>query len=349
MKKTLAAALISAVLATFITVAGFASASIGTEKAAAAVVCAAEESAASDDAGEDDCKASDDAGFDYTVGSLGEDEKTRPSYTSENAVAAEKRYKTPEYPDGSAQVFLSVNDVPTPHGNAAKVGDTVYLPLFEFCGLFLDTEATETAEDGTVTAVGGDGWEIRAAEGERYITSGERVVWCGDEATVQNMGGIICVPAEPLCHLLGIEFVETDNVMYITGDASVKSADEFYDSDSLYWLSHIISAESRGEPIEGQIAVGSVVLNRLRTFDYLTTVYEVIFDRRFGIQFSPAYSGSVYAEPADSAVFAAKVCLEGYSVSDDIMYFINSSYTPSEWWSSSCKFVLNIGHHDFYS
>ena len=90
------------------------------------------------------------------------------------------------------------------------------------------------------------------------------------------------------------------------------------------------------------------MLNRLRTFDYLTTVYEVIFDRRFGIQFSPAYSGSVYAEPADSAVFAAKVCLEGYSVSDDIMYFINS-YTPSEWWSSSCKFVLNIGHHDFYS
>ena len=83
MKKTLAAALISAVLATFITAAGFASASFGAEKAAAAAVCAAEESAASDDAGEDDCKASDDAGFDYTVGSLGEDEKTRLSYTSE--------------------------------------------------------------------------------------------------------------------------------------------------------------------------------------------------------------------------------------------------------------------------
>ena len=55
-----------------------------------------------------------------------------------------------------------------------------------------------------------------------------------------------------------------------------------YNEDDVYWLSRIISAESRGEPLEGQIAVGNVVLNRVRSSAYPNTIYGVIFDRKHG-------------------------------------------------------------------
>ena len=148
---------------------------------------------------------------------------------------------------------------------------------------------------------------------------------------------------------MGLELDDNGDSLTVSGDASSKSADEVYDADSLYWLSHIISAESRGEPLEGQIAVGCVVLNRLSKLDYLSSVYDVVFDRRYGIQFSPAYSGSVYSEPTESCVRAAKICLEGYTVSDSILYFINSADTPPTWMTRGCTLIVTIGHHDFYA
>lgn len=48
----------------------------------------------------------------------------------------------------------------------------------------------------------------------------------------------------------------------------------------LYWLSRIISAESRGESLKGQIAVGNVVLNRVEEDDFPDTIPAVIFDRK---------------------------------------------------------------------
>lgn len=46
------------------------------------------------------------------------------------------------------------------------------------------------------------------------------------------------------------------------GDGTVTQWYEYYKGDEVYWLSKIIEAESRGEPMRGKIAVGNVVLNR---------------------------------------------------------------------------------------
>jgi N-acetylmuramoyl-L-alanine amidase len=49
------------------------------------------------------------------------------------------------------------------------------------------------------------------------------------------------------------------------GGGAIESGDTWYDEEDLYWLSRIISAEARGESLEGQIAVGNVVLNRMKS------------------------------------------------------------------------------------
>ena len=62
-------------------------------------------------------------------------------------------------------------------------------------------------------------------------------------------------------------------------------ADSAYDYEDLYWLSRIISAEAKGEGFTGQIGVGTVVLNRVRSSQFPNTIYGVIFDRKNGTQY----------------------------------------------------------------
>lgn len=270
------------------------------------------------------------------------DDKTE---TTETAPEPVPEYNIPAYPADSAAVGLCVNGKEMPHGFAANVGGVLFFPLDDFCGLFGDVSSRNDEAGYTVF---GDGFEVTVNVGEKYIGSRGRVLW-GGGAEVIDLDGTICVPAEPLCRAMGLELVAQGDAATVTGEAMSGSADEVYDADGLYWLSHIISAESRGEPLEGQMAVGCVVLNRLKKLDYLSSIYEVVFDRRYGIQFSPAYSGSVYSEPTESCIRAAKMCLEGYSVSDSIMYFINSADTPPAWMVNGCKLIITIGHHDFYA
>lgn len=109
-----------------------------------------------------------------------------------------------------------------------------------------------------------------------------------------------------------------------------------------------ISAESRGEPMKGQIAVGNVVGNRVASKEFPNSIYGVIFDRKHGTQFSPVASGTIYKTPAASSVIAAKICLEGYSVSKQALYFFNPKLATSFWISKNCTYLFSIGTHRFY-
>ena len=60
--------------------------------------------------------------------------------------------------------------------------------------------------------------------------------------------------------------------------------------------------------------MGNVVLNRVADKQFPNTVKEVIFDDKYAIQFEPVENGTVYDEPTDSAVLAAKISLEGADV-----------------------------------
>lgn len=122
-----------------------------------------------------------------------------------------------------------------------------------------------------------------------------------------------------------------------------------YSEEDLYWLSRIIYAEAGTEPFEGMIAVGSVVMNRVASDSYPDTVYGVIFDKKFGVQFTPAATGTVYRTPSKDAITAAKICLAGYSVSEEILFFLNERIATCTWTRDNCQYVMTIGNHDFYA
>lgn len=132
------------------------------------------------------------------------------------------------------------------------------------------------------------------------------------------------------------------------GGAAVTSGEADHDAMDLYWLSRIISAESRGESLSGQIAVGNVVLNRVESGQFPDTIPGVIFDRVDGIQFEPVKNGTVYDEPTAQSVEAARRVLEGENVIGDALYFYAPALSQGVWINANRTYAQTIGCHRFY-
>ena len=253
------------------------------------------------------------------------------------------------YPAGSMAVDLYKDGRQILKGQVVDIGGTVYVPVQRFADLFgsFKTVYTEATERVVIT---GTNLSITVQVGDPYITVNERIFYTGKK--VISLGGWIFVPLTSMCKALNA----TVNIRSGYYDATVTSGDttkvkwasEYYDSTDLYWLSRIISAEAKGEPFTGQIAVGNVVLNRVRSSQYPNTVKGVIFDTKYGTQFSPVASGTIYQTPTASAVMAAKICLEGYSLSTQMIYFYNPKIATSSWIGRTRPYIMTIGNHKFY-
>ncbi len=121
-----------------------------------------------------------------------------------------------------------------------------------------------------------------------------------------------------------------------------------YGDEHIYWLAKIINCESGGEPLEGKIAVGNVVLNRVESSDFPNTIYGVIFDTNYGVQFQPVLDGSIKKEPSGESYLAAKLSLEGENTAGESLYFLNPRKATNFWIPNNRTFFLTIGNHDFY-
>lgn len=132
------------------------------------------------------------------------------------------------------------------------------------------------------------------------------------------------------------------------GGAAVTSAGADYDAADLYWMARIISAESGGEPLRGQIAVGNVVLNRVRSDEFPDTIPEVIFDQRHAVQFEPVENGTVYRTPTAQSVDAAQRALDGENVIGKALYFYAPALSQGVWINANRTYSQTIGCHRFY-
>lgn len=120
-----------------------------------------------------------------------------------------------------------------------------------------------------------------------------------------------------------------------------------YDED-LYWLSRIINAESQGEPFEGKLAVGNVIINRKNSSDFPNTIKGVIFDTNYGYQYTPVLNGTIHKTPSAESIKAAKMVLDGNNNIGDCEYFLNPRKSTNTWIIKNRTFYKTIGLHDFY-
>lgn len=135
----------------------------------------------------------------------------------------------------------------------------------------------------------------------------------------------------------GIAGPKTLKALGISGSSSGFSSNDYN------LLARIISAEARGEPYLGQVAVGAVVLNRVEHPSFPDTVSGVIYQNG---AFSCLNDGQFYKSVADSAYSAARDALNGLDPSGGAIYYYNPKTATSKWIRSR-PVITTIGNHVF--
>ena len=248
--------------------------------------------------------------------------------------------------------------------------DTNYITVESFVAA-VDRNAVVEEENGTVVVTSdaaasvvtviGYGWVVSgtanaeeetltltAKQGNYYAEANGRVLYV--ENSVITVNGKVALPIRVLAKIfnMDVSYDSESQKVALTrqeeGGAYLESGETYYNQDTLYWLSHIIYAESGNQPLRGKIAVGNVVMNRLASPDFPNTIYEVLFQKN---QFSPAMSGSIYREPNAASVQAAKMVMDGAEALEDVLFFNRKGMNTRA--ARNRPFVATIGGHSFYA
>jgi len=124
---------------------------------------------------------------------------------------------------------------------------------------------------------------------------------------------------------------------------SSSANDGGYSTNDYNLLARLISAEARGEPYVGQVAVGAVVLNRVSHASFPNSIAGVIYQPG---AFTCLYDGQFNKAVADSAYRAAKDALNGWDPSGGAIYYYNPRTATSSWIFSR-PIITTIGKHRF--
>jgi len=251
-------------------------------------------------------------------------------------------------PEPRASVGIYINEEAFWGGVQIKDA-TTFVGIRKF-STSMDSRASVKYNYSTRTlTVSTDKLYLTAKDGDNYIVANGRYFYT--ESPVFMKSGTMYAPVLLMAKVFGAKIRwdgPTHSFRITKGTGGIVSGDSFYREDEVYWLSRIIYAESGGEPLKGKIAVGNVILNRRAHSYFPNTIYGVIFDKKNGVQFSPAQNGTIYKTPNAQSIIAAKICLEGYSMSNDILYFVNASLVPNSWVVKNRPLYAKIGNHSFY-
>lgn len=232
---------------------------------------------------------------------------------------------------------------------------TTYVPI-RFIADALNVESVSWDKDSKSVTIINSGSTIVLFANQNYVYVNNIYRSLANNALLVN--GRTFVPIRFVSEILGAN-VNWDDENY-TVSISISSSDSTSssvssnsgytsaDEDAVYWLSKIIEAEASGEPFSGKVAVGEVILNRVKSEDFPNTIWEVIFDNKFGIQFEPVANGSIYNTPSAESIKAAKTALDGSNYVSNCLYFLNPRIASSNWISKNRQYYTTISQHDFY-
>jgi N-acetylmuramoyl-L-alanine amidase len=141
---------------------------------------------------------------------------------------------------------------------------------------------------------------------------------------------------------LGVDGIAGPKTLAALGMSSASTSSGTSSSDS-YLLARIIYAEARGETYSGQVAIGAVVLNRVKDSRFPNTISGVIYQP---YAFTAVADGQINYTPNSTAISAAKDAMNGWDPTYGSIYYYNPAVATSSWIFSR-KTVVTIGSHVF--
>ena len=130
-------------------------------------------------------------------------------------------------------------------------------------------------------------------------------------------------------------------------ESKAKAASNSNSTSDVQLLARAINGEARGEPYEGQVAVGAVILNRVKSSKFPNTIAGVIYEPG---AFTAVSDGQINVAISESSTFvkAARDALNGWDPSGGALYYFNPATATNKWiWSR--PLIKTIGKHRFCS
>ena len=238
---------------------------------------------------------------------------------------------------------VKVNGTPLSAENGWVENGTSYITLRAYSGL----TGQKLNWNGSQASLTGSGLDLRVSPGTIYLLVNGRALYVA--GGVRVVDGKLALPLRVLAQATGARLSwDGASGTAVLNTAGAKAPQADYNEEALYWLARIISPESKGEPMQGQVAEGDGVVNRVKDSRYPDTIKDVIFDTNYGVQFQPVSNGTIYEEPVQSAVLAAKMTLEGAQVVGDSLYFFAPALSQGTWIVNNATYHTTIGNHQFY-
>ena len=125
--------------------------------------------------------------------------------------------------------------------------------------------------------------------------------------------------------------------------SSSSSSSSSSNTSNMNLLARLIYGEARGEPYTGQVAVGAVVMNRVKSSSFPNSISGVIYQSG---AFDAVKDGQINLTPDSTAKKAAQDAINGWDPSYGAIYYFNPSTATNKWiWSR--PMTVTIGRHRF--
>lgn len=141
----------------------------------------------------------------------------------------------------------------------------------------------------------------------------------------------------------GIVGNKTLAALGISSTSSDGGATSNYSDSDINLLARLIYGEARGESYVGQVAVGAVVMNRIRSASFPNTMSGVIYQ---SYAFTAVDDGQINLTPDATAKKAAQDAMNGWDPTYGALYYYNPATATSSWIFSR-KTTVTIGNHVF--
>lgn len=242
---------------------------------------------------------------------------------------------------------LLIDGTPAPVEVAMTVKDGVtYVALAPMAAALDETVQVSWNGSSKTATVTTAKLNMSAKVGQLYLVANGRYLYLPD--AVQAAEGSVTVPlwavAKAFDAAVGWD-AATGVVTVKRGSGAIQSGESFYPQEELYWLSRVIYAESANQSLEGQMAVGNVVMNRVASPIFPNSVEGVLAQKN---QFTTYKSGKIAnCTPGETSIIAAKLVLDGGVVeeTDGALYFDSNA---GSWASRNKECIATIGGHKFY-
>lgn len=219
-----------------------------------------------------------------------------------------------------------------------------------FAPVFHETEYAESAVSAVaVLRQGASGSEVKEVQRRLkqwgyYTGSVDGVFGAGTKKAViafQKKNGLTAdgVVGKATYRALGMN----DSYQILQNQVSSQTGVSGFSDSDVYLLARTIYAEGRGEPYTGQVAIGAVVMNRIRSPQFPNTVAGVVYQKH---AFTAVSDGQINLTPNDTAMKAARDAINGWDPTGGALYYYNPAVATSAWIFDR-QTITVIGKHVF--